>query len=197
MELRESFLVHLQCTRNSWQLSPVASTCGQETWPKRNCGPRLLLLRIARISERRPILPNSSSTTSSWRTRVSTGAEWTSATRRRGTWKLISPSLVNPFPSLCLSLFFHSTNIHPSICSLRIPNTDISLTNHRCLFISFFFVRKIMTLWNLSSPFTNHAEPPERPVILDARRGGKTKLIEPYNEGSDVLLICEVSGGEL
>lgn len=39
-------------------------------------------------------------------------------------------------------------------------------------------------------------EPPERPVILDARRGVKTKLIEAYNEGSDVTLICEVKGGE-
>lgn len=39
-------------------------------------------------------------------------------------------------------------------------------------------------------------EPPGRPVIVDAERGGKTKLIEPYNEGSDVALICEVNGGE-
>lgn len=40
-------------------------------------------------------------------------------------------------------------------------------------------------------------EPPERPVILNARgRGGQTKLIEPYNEGTDVTLICEVTGGE-
>lgn len=33
-------------------------------------------------------------------------------------------------------------------------------------------------------------------MILDARRGAKTKLIEPYSEGSDVSLICEVNGGE-
>ncbi|XP_063706128.1 uncharacterized protein LOC134835187 [Culicoides brevitarsis] len=37
--------------------------------------------------------------------------------------------------------------------------------------------------------------PPERPVIYDARRRDRTKLIEPYNEGTDVALICEVSGG--
>lgn len=33
-------------------------------------------------------------------------------------------------------------------------------------------------------------------MIYDARRGGQTKLIEPFNEGSDVSLVCEVSGGE-
>lgn len=43
---------------------------------------------------------------------------------------------------------------------------------------------------------SNQTEPPERPVILDKRRGAKTKLIEPYNEGSDVSLTCEVNGGE-
>lgn len=37
--------------------------------------------------------------------------------------------------------------------------------------------------------------PPQKPVIYDARRRDRTKLIEPYNEGSDVTLICEVSGG--
>uniref|UniRef100_A0A336M8W5 CSON013841 protein n=1 Tax=Culicoides sonorensis TaxID=179676 RepID=A0A336M8W5_CULSO len=37
--------------------------------------------------------------------------------------------------------------------------------------------------------------PPERPIIYDARRRDRTKLIEPYNEGSDVALICEVTGG--
>lgn len=39
--------------------------------------------------------------------------------------------------------------------------------------------------------------PPQKPVIYDARRRDRTKLIEPYNEGSDVTLICEVSGGSL
>ncbi|CAO1433884.1 unnamed protein product [Diamesa serratosioi] len=37
--------------------------------------------------------------------------------------------------------------------------------------------------------------PPDKPVIYDARRRDRTKLIEPYNEGSDVTLICEVAGG--
>ncbi|XP_059469957.1 neuroglian isoform X3 [Neocloeon triangulifer] len=37
--------------------------------------------------------------------------------------------------------------------------------------------------------------PPERPVIFDAKRRDRTKILEPYNEGSDVHLICEVSGG--
>ncbi|CAB3374611.1 Hypothetical predicted protein [Cloeon dipterum] len=37
--------------------------------------------------------------------------------------------------------------------------------------------------------------PPERPVIFDAIRRDRAKILEPYNEGSDVHLICEVSGG--
>nr|CAD7423126.1 unnamed protein product [Timema monikensis] len=36
--------------------------------------------------------------------------------------------------------------------------------------------------------------PPERPVIYDAKRRDMTKILEPYNEGSDVNLICEVKG---
>ncbi|CAD0203702.1 unnamed protein product [Chrysodeixis includens] len=37
--------------------------------------------------------------------------------------------------------------------------------------------------------------PPNRPTIFDAKRRDRTKLVEPYNEGSNVLLICEVEGG--
>lgn len=37
--------------------------------------------------------------------------------------------------------------------------------------------------------------PPERPVIFDGKRRDRTKLLEPYNEGSDVVLVCEVTGG--
>ncbi|XP_063231784.1 protein turtle homolog A-like [Bacillus rossius redtenbacheri] len=37
--------------------------------------------------------------------------------------------------------------------------------------------------------------PPERPVIYDAKRRDRTKILEPYNEGSDVTLVCEVTGG--
>ncbi|CAB3252849.1 unnamed protein product [Arctia plantaginis] len=36
--------------------------------------------------------------------------------------------------------------------------------------------------------------PPNRPTIFDAKRRDRTKLVEPYNEGSNVLLICEVEG---
>lgn len=39
--------------------------------------------------------------------------------------------------------------------------------------------------------------PPSRPTIYDAKRRDRTKLVEPYNEGSNVLLICEVEGGKL
>ncbi|XP_028031278.1 hemicentin-1 [Bombyx mandarina] len=37
--------------------------------------------------------------------------------------------------------------------------------------------------------------PPNRPTIFDAKRRDRTKLVEPYNEGANVLLICEVEGG--
>ncbi|XP_041969482.1 hemicentin-1-like [Aricia agestis] len=37
--------------------------------------------------------------------------------------------------------------------------------------------------------------PPNRPTIYDAKRRDRTKLVEPYNEGVDVVLICEVEGG--
>uniref|UniRef100_A0A1B6C6V9 Uncharacterized protein n=1 Tax=Clastoptera arizonana TaxID=38151 RepID=A0A1B6C6V9_9HEMI len=38
-------------------------------------------------------------------------------------------------------------------------------------------------------------EPPEKPIIFDGKRRDRTQLLEPYNEGSDVTLICEVTGG--
>lgn len=38
--------------------------------------------------------------------------------------------------------------------------------------------------------------PPDRPIIYETKRGEKAKNVEAYNEGSDVLLICEVTGGE-
>lgn len=38
--------------------------------------------------------------------------------------------------------------------------------------------------------------PPERPVIFSMDKKEKTKNVEAYNEGSDVLLICEVKGGK-
>ncbi|KDR21492.1 hypothetical protein L798_04051, partial [Zootermopsis nevadensis] len=37
--------------------------------------------------------------------------------------------------------------------------------------------------------------PPERPVIYDDKRRDRSKLLERYNEGSDVFLVCEVTGG--
>ncbi|XP_069683124.1 neural cell adhesion molecule 2 [Periplaneta americana] len=37
--------------------------------------------------------------------------------------------------------------------------------------------------------------PPERPVIYDDKRRDRSKLLERYNEGSDVYLVCEVTGG--
>lgn len=38
--------------------------------------------------------------------------------------------------------------------------------------------------------------PPQRPVIYEASKRDAAKIVEAYNEGSDVLLVCEVTGGE-
>ncbi|XP_055586991.1 titin [Uranotaenia lowii] len=37
--------------------------------------------------------------------------------------------------------------------------------------------------------------PPDRPVIYDSRRRERTNTVEPYSEGSDIQLVCEVKGG--
>lgn len=37
--------------------------------------------------------------------------------------------------------------------------------------------------------------PPSKPVIRDATTRNISRIEEPYNEGSDVNLICEVEGG--
>ncbi|XP_055848284.1 hemicentin-2 [Episyrphus balteatus] len=37
--------------------------------------------------------------------------------------------------------------------------------------------------------------PPDRPVIFDTKRHERTNNVEAYNEGSDVILVCEVGGG--
>lgn len=38
--------------------------------------------------------------------------------------------------------------------------------------------------------------PPDRPIIYESKRREKAKNVEAYNEGSDVLLVCEVTGGK-
>lgn len=38
--------------------------------------------------------------------------------------------------------------------------------------------------------------PPKSLVIYDGKRRDITTLLEPYNEGSDINLICEADGGE-
>ncbi|XP_045537741.1 nephrin [Papilio machaon] len=38
--------------------------------------------------------------------------------------------------------------------------------------------------------------PPERPVIIDAKTRDQTRLLEPYDEGDTLELICEVRGGD-
>lgn len=39
--------------------------------------------------------------------------------------------------------------------------------------------------------------PPEKIHIYDDKRVDKTILVGPYNEGTDVNLLCEVKGGKL
>lgn len=41
------------------------------------------------------------------------------------------------------------------------------------------------------------AVPPGRPRIYDGRNNNRSSVVAPYVEGSDVVLICEVDGGEL
>lgn len=38
--------------------------------------------------------------------------------------------------------------------------------------------------------------PPEQPVIYDTNGIVTMKHVGPYNEGSDLILTCEVSGGK-
>lgn len=52
----------------------------------------------------------------------------------------------------------------------------------------------ILTL--ILSRFILFAVPPDRPIIYESKRKEKAKNVEAYNEGSDVLLICEVTGGK-
>ena len=46
------------------------------------------------------------------------------------------------------------------------------------------------------SLFCLYAAPPMKPVIYDAN-GIASTVIGPYNEGSELLLTCEVVGGKL
>ncbi|XP_013147686.1 PREDICTED: nephrin-like [Papilio polytes] len=38
--------------------------------------------------------------------------------------------------------------------------------------------------------------PPDRPIIIDAKTRDQTRLLEPYDEGDTLELICEVHGGD-
>ncbi|XP_041969779.1 hemicentin-1-like [Aricia agestis] len=38
--------------------------------------------------------------------------------------------------------------------------------------------------------------PPDRPIIMDARTRDQTRLLEPYDEGDTLELLCEVYGGD-
>lgn len=38
--------------------------------------------------------------------------------------------------------------------------------------------------------------PPDRPIIYEPNRHDKTSNVESFNEGNDIVLVCEVSGGK-
>lgn len=38
--------------------------------------------------------------------------------------------------------------------------------------------------------------PPDRPIIYEPNRHDKTSTVESFNEGNDIVLACEVSGGK-
>lgn len=83
--------------------------------------------------------------------------------------------------------FFRSTS-HPA----QLLVDDIKLTDeglYRCR-VDF---RNTPTR-NLKINFTVIV-PPERPVIFDVREKIPSKIIEPFNEGSNIALTCEVTGG--
>lgn len=83
--------------------------------------------------------------------------------------------------------FFRSTS-HPA----QLLVDDIKLTDeglYRCR-VDF---RNTPTR-NLKINFTVIV-PPERPVISDIRAKINSKIIEPFNEGSNIALTCEVAGG--
>lgn len=55
-------------------------------------------------------------------------------------------------------------------------HTDVSCVSYTCAFVF-------------------RAVPPSKPMILDGTTRDISRLEEPYNEGNDVNLICEVRGG--
>ncbi|KAJ8874631.1 hypothetical protein PR048_025497 [Dryococelus australis] len=57
--------------------------------------------------------------------------------------------------------------------------------------------RHLSVEWVFTVPLTGVTTvtiPPDKPVIYDAKRRDQAKILEHYNEGSDVNLICEVTG---
>lgn len=38
-------------------------------------------------------------------------------------------------------------------------------------------------------------EPPHLPVIFDDKKRDRSKVSEPFNEGANITLYCEVTGG--
>lgn len=40
------------------------------------------------------------------------------------------------------------------------------------------------------------AEPPQLPVIFDDKNRDLSKITEPFNEGTELTLLCEVTGGK-
>ncbi|XP_037920773.1 neural cell adhesion molecule 2 [Hermetia illucens] len=83
---------------------------------------------------------------------------------------------------------FFSTVAHPA--ALKVDNIKLSDEGtYRCR-VDF----KNSPTRNLKINLTVIV-PPERPVILEADRKERLSNVAAYNEGSDVILICEVNGG--
>ncbi|KAG4077787.1 hypothetical protein HA402_011216 [Bradysia odoriphaga] len=91
-------------------------------------------------------------------------------------------------PTVFGSRAFFSTSYHPA--QLRVDNVRLSDEGmYRCR-VDF---RNSPTR-NLKINLTVIV-PPERPIIYKFNRREKLKNVEAYNEGTDVALICEVTGG--
>lgn len=76
----------------------------------------------------------------------------------------------------------------------------LTLLNNIYLNINYFNYFKYLTIHNLITMYLFisciFTVPPERPVIYKPTRHEKTSNVESFNEGTDIVLICEVSGGK-
>lgn len=73
----------------------------------------------------------------------------------------------------------------------------LSVTLNKLVNLEKFYTNVLyLNISNILRVFFFITVPPNRPVIYDGKRRDRTTLLEAYNEGSDVNLICEASGGK-